>query len=41
MEKRVIFRNWNWNMAGCLYLPDNFDETKRYAALAVCHPEEA
>lgn len=38
MEKNVTFKNWNWNMSGCLFLPDNFDETKQYAAITICHP---
>lgn len=38
MKHRVIFRNWNCNMAGCLFLPDDFDEKKKYAALTICHP---
>lgn len=38
MEKKVTFKNWNWNMSGCLFLPDNFDETKQYAAITICHP---
>ncbi|MDO4159702.1 MAG: alpha/beta hydrolase [Prevotellaceae bacterium] len=38
MEKKVIFKNWNCNMAGCLFTPDDFDETKKYAGLVVCHP---
>lgn len=25
-------------MSGCLFLPDNFDETKQYAAITICHP---
>ena len=38
MRHKVIFRNWNCNMAGCLFLPDDFDEKKKYAALTICHP---
>lgn len=38
MERKVTFKNWTCDMAGCLFLPDNFDETKQYAALVVCHP---
>ncbi len=38
MRYKVIFRNWNCNMAGCLLLPDDFDEKKKYAALTICHP---
>lgn len=38
MKHRVNPRNWNCNMAGCLFLPDDFDEKKKYAALTICHP---
>lgn len=40
MRHKVIFRNWNCNMAGCLFLPDDFDEKKKYAALTIVIPEE-
>ena len=38
MEKKVTFNNWGNRMAGCLYLPDDFDDKKQYAALVICHP---
>lgn len=38
MEKKTTFKNWNCDMAGCLFLPDDFDESKKYAALVICHP---
>lgn len=38
MKKNVSFKNWNCEMAGHLYLPDDFDENKTYAAVAICHP---
>ena len=38
MEKKVTFNNWGNRMAGCLYLPDDFDDKKQYAALVICLP---
>lgn len=38
MKIDITFENWGKRMAGCLYLPDNFDDAKKYAALVICHP---
>ncbi len=38
MEKKVAFNNWGNRMVGCLHLPEDFNETKKYAALVICHP---
>lgn len=38
MVKNVTFRNRDIDMAGNLYLPENFDEKKTYPAVIVCHP---
>lgn len=38
MEKKVSFKNTVWNVAANLYLPDNFEETKKYPALVFSHP---
>jgi len=37
MEK-VNFKNRNWNVAGHLYLPDNFDSSKKYSVIICVHP---
>ncbi|SOD99244.1 alpha/beta hydrolase [Spirosoma fluviale] len=34
----VSFRNRNWDVAGHLYLPENFDKAKKYAAIVCVHP---
>lgn len=38
MKKSVRFTNSNFTMAGDLYLPNGFDETKKYPALVSVHP---
>lgn len=38
MKQKVKFKNGYWTLAGELYLPDNFNENEKYAALVVCHP---
>ena len=38
MEKKTSFKNNIWNVAACLYFPDNFDESKKYPALVFAHP---
>lgn len=35
---RVEFKNRDVIVVGNLYVPDNFDESKQYPALVVCHP---
>lgn len=37
MEK-VSFKNSTWNIAGHIYLPDNFDSSKKYSAIVCVHP---
>ena len=36
--KKVTFKKENWNVAGLLFLPDDFDKTKTYPALVMTHP---
>ncbi len=36
--KKVEFKNQEITLAGNLYFPADFDETKRYPALVLCHP---
>lgn len=40
--KKVTFKKYNLNLAGLLFLPDNFDEGvnagKKYPAIVVTHP---
>lgn len=38
MIQSVIFKTLNWNVAADLYLPPNFDENKKYAAIISAHP---
>lgn len=38
MKKNVTFKNGIWNLAGILYLPEDFDETKKYPALVFGNP---
>lgn len=38
MKKSVSFKHGSFLMAGDLYLPDNFDENKKYAAVVTVHP---
>lgn len=38
MKKNVTFKNGVWNLAGALFLPDDFDENKKYAALVFGNP---
>ncbi|MBV7392223.1 alpha/beta hydrolase [Enterococcus sp. ALS3] len=37
-KKSVTIKNLDWNMAGDLYFPDHFDETKKYPAIVSAHP---
>ncbi|WP_237047506.1 alpha/beta hydrolase [Lentilactobacillus curieae] len=37
-KKRVSFPTYNFDLAGTLYLPEGFDESKQYAAIVVTHP---
>ena len=36
--QKVTFKNRTWDVAGHLYLPENFDKTKKYAAIVCVHP---
>ncbi len=36
--KKVNFKKLGLNIAGLLFLPDNFDENKKYPAIVVTHP---
>lgn len=36
--QHVTFRNQNWDIAANLHLPDDFDQSKKYAALVCVHP---
>ncbi|HMN70476.1 MAG TPA: alpha/beta hydrolase [Rhodoblastus sp.] len=36
--KTVAFKNKTWDVAANLHVPDNFDESKKYAAIVVAHP---
>ncbi|MCP2025771.1 fermentation-respiration switch protein FrsA (DUF1100 family) [Flavobacterium sp. HSC-32F16] len=36
--QRVSFKNRTWDVAGHLYFPENFDETKQYPAIVCVHP---
>ncbi|ANH83176.1 alpha/beta hydrolase [Niabella ginsenosidivorans] len=36
--KAVKFKNRNWDVAGILQFPKDFDETKRYPAIVCAHP---
>lgn len=38
MKEKVSFKNGAWNMAGDLYLPEGFDENRKYAAVICVHP---
>lgn len=38
MKESVVFKNANLKMAGNLYLPEGFDQSKKYAAIIVVHP---
>ncbi|MGL6129848.1 alpha/beta hydrolase [Chryseobacterium artocarpi] len=38
MIQSVTFKTLNWNVAADLYLPPNFDENKKYAAIISAHP---
>ena len=38
MKKAVTFKNGIWNLAGILYLPDSFNENKKYPALVFGNP---
>ena len=38
MEKKVYFKNTIWKVAGCLFLPEGFNEEDRYAAVILAHP---
>ena len=36
--QKVSFKNRDWDVAGHLYLPENFDKTKKYPAIVCVHP---
>lgn len=36
--QNVSFKNKSWDVAGHLYLPENFDKTEKYAAIVCVHP---
>ncbi|CAD0002218.1 alpha/beta hydrolase [Flavobacterium salmonis] len=36
--QKVTFKNRNWDIAGHLYLPENFDDIKKYPAIICVHP---
>lgn len=36
--KKVSFKKFDLNIAGLLFLPDNFDQSKKYPAIVVTHP---
>lgn len=38
MKKEVTFKNGVWNLKGALFLPDDFDENKKYASLVFGNP---
>ncbi|MCK0472813.1 alpha/beta hydrolase [Halalkalibacter sp. APA_J-10(15)] len=38
MGKSVTFKNGNLNIAGHLYLPEEFEESKKYSGIVVVHP---
>lgn len=41
MERKVFFKNNQIQMAGVLFLPDNFDESKKYPAIVISSPAGA
>jgi fermentation-respiration switch protein FrsA (DUF1100 family) len=36
--RKVIFKKFDLNIAGLLFLPKNFDENKKYPAIVITHP---
>lgn len=36
--RSITYKNLGWDSAGDLYLPPNFDESKKYAAIVSTHP---
>ncbi|MBC3539308.1 alpha/beta hydrolase [Rufibacter sediminis] len=36
--QKVEFKNRNWNVAGHLHLPENFDDAQKYPAIVCVHP---
>ena len=36
--QKVSFKNRNWDVAGHLYFPENYDNTKKYPAIVCVHP---
>jgi fermentation-respiration switch protein FrsA (DUF1100 family) len=36
--QKVSFKNRSWDVAGNLYFPENYDKTKKYAAIVCVHP---
>ena len=36
--KKVSFKKFDLTIKGLLFLPDNFDENKKYPAVVVVHP---
>lgn len=41
MQKKVTFKNNDHTMAGILFFPDDFDETKQYPAFSIASPAGA
>lgn len=37
-ETDVTFKNTIWNISATLFLPNNFDENRRYPAVVLSHP---
>lgn len=38
MQKAIKFRNGSWEVAAHMHLPQNFEDTKKYAAIICLHP---
>ncbi|MFC3560747.1 alpha/beta hydrolase [Pedobacter jamesrossensis] len=36
--QKVSFKNRTWDLAGNIFLPENFDDTKKYPAIVCVHP---
>ena len=36
--KKVTFKKFDLNLAGLLFLPPNFEESKKYPAIVITHP---
>lgn len=37
-EEKTSFKNNIWDIAACLFLPEDFNESKKYPALVFAHP---